>query len=80
MVFAHQHSVLGNVITAGKSGITVLKEKCDICDTMHYTYALLTQHVYFTPAIAVTFHYQYEKTDVKLIQLIISSGRAPPIS
>ncbi len=80
MVFAHQHYKQGNVITAGKSGVTILKEKCDVCDAMHHTHMLLTQHVYFTPAIAITFHYQYKKADVKLIQLILASGRAPPIS
>jgi len=79
MVFAHQH-YKGNNISSSKSTNPVLKERCDVCDAMHHTHMLISQHVYFTPAIAVLCHYQYKKADVKLIQLVLASGRAPPVS
>ena len=80
MVFAHQHYKQGTIISASKSGLPILKEKCNVCDAMHHTAALLTQHVYFTPIAAVKCHYQYKKSDVKLIQLVLASGRAPPVA
>ena len=80
MVFAHQHYKHGNIISATKSGLPVFKEKCNVCDAMHHTSMLLTQHVYFTPIVALKCHYQYKKSDVALIQLVLASGRAPPVS
>jgi len=79
MVLAHQHYKQG-AISASKSNQPTLKEKCSVCDAMHHTSALLTQHVYFTPIATIKCHYQYKKSDVILIQLVLSSGRAPPVS
>lgn len=79
MVFAHQHYKQGVLVSATKTNVHVLKEKCDVCDVMHHTHMMLTQHVYFTPAVAVIFHYQLRQSDVKFIQLIIAAGRAPPV-
>jgi hypothetical protein len=80
MVFAHTHYKQGSIISSSKLGLTVLKEKCDVCDAMHHTSMLLIQHVYFTPAVAVNFHYQYTQADITFIQLILASGRAPPVN
>jgi hypothetical protein len=79
MVFAHQHKV-GSDFSNSKTTTQVLKERCDVCDAMHHTHMLLTQHVYFTPVVAVLCHYQEKRSDVTLIQLVIAAGRAPPIS
>jgi hypothetical protein len=79
MVFAHQHYKQENAISASKT-TPVLKEKCDICDVMHHTHMLLSQHVYFTPAVTVLCHYQDKQSHVILIQLVLAAGRAPPVS
>ncbi|MBE9668297.1 hypothetical protein [Mucilaginibacter boryungensis] len=78
LAFTHTHYKQGSIATSTKSGLPVLKEKCDVCAVMHHSHMLLTQHVYFTPAIAVLCHYQYKKSDITLIQLVLASGRAPP--
>ena len=79
MIFTHTHYKQGNIITSTKAGLPVLKDKCDVCDVMHHTHMLLSQHVYFTPVVAVLCHYQYKKSNVTLIQLVLASGRAPPV-
>jgi len=79
MVFAHQHYKHG-AISISKSNQPTLKEKCNVCDAMHHTSMLLTQHVYFTPITAIKCHYQYKKSDLTLIQLVLASGRAPPVA
>lgn len=79
MVFAHTHYKQGSIVTSTKAGLPILKEKCDVCAVMHHTHMMLTQQVYFTPAVAVLCHYQDKKSDVTLIQLVLASGRAPPV-
>jgi hypothetical protein len=80
MVYAHTHYKQGNVVSTEKNHLTVLKEKCDICDVMHHTHMLLTQHIYFTPSVAVLCQYQDKTADITLIQLVLASGRAPPVA
>lgn len=79
MVYAHTHYKHGSIVVTVKSNIPVIKEKCDICDVMHHSHMLLEQHVYFSPAVAVQCHYQSQQSDVILIQLVLASGRAPPV-
>ncbi|GAB3923535.1 hypothetical protein [Mucilaginibacter myungsuensis] len=79
IVFSHTHYRIGKVITAPKSATATVKEKCDICDVMHHTHAEIVEHAYFTPVAAILCHYTFKQTDVKLIQLVLASGRAPPV-
>lgn len=80
MVYAHQHYKHSSYLSINKSHTPVLKENCNVCDAMHHNYMVLTQHVYFVPVAAVLFHYQNSNPDLKFIQLILASGRAPPVS
>lgn len=81
MVFAHQHyKQQGTIVSVNKFHSPVFKENCAVCDVMHHTHMLLTQHVYFAPAVVAICHYQYKQYDLKFIQLILASGRAPPVS
>jgi hypothetical protein len=80
MVFAHTHYKHGGIAVTVKCSLPVVKEKCDICDTMHHTHMLLNQHVYFTPAVAVKCHYQFRQSNAILIQIVLASGRAPPVA
>ena len=80
MVLVHQHYKQGKIISVTKSNQPTVKEKCYVCDAMHHTTALLTQHVYFTPIVAIKCHYQFKKSDITLIQLVLASGRAPPVA
>lgn len=80
MVYAHQHYKQGTHISVNKSHTPVLKENCNVCDVMHHNHMLLTQHVYFTPVVTTLCHYQSHAYNLKFIQLVLASGRAPPVS
>lgn len=79
MVFAHQHYRQETSLSLNKFHIPVLKENCAVCDVMHHTHMLLSQQVYVKPAIVLTFNYLDRKWDVTYIQLVLASGRAPPV-
>lgn len=81
-VFTHTHTKQANDISLVKSSATnaTVKEKCDICDAMHHTHAVLSHHVYFAPPVVVACHYQVKQSDVSLIQIVLAAGRAPPVA
>lgn len=78
VVFSHTHYKIGKLITTPKSASVTVKEKCDICEVMQHTHAEVVEHAYFTPVAASLCHYTFKQSDVKLIQLVLASGRAPP--
>ena len=80
MVYAHTHLKQGHAFSVCNSHTKVLKEKCDICDVMHNNHMLITQHVYFAPAVAIIYHYTFKASGITPIQLIIAAGRAPPVA
>lgn len=79
LVFSHTHKQ-GSMVAVTKDHAPTFKERCDVCDAMHHTHMLVTQQVYFTPLVAVQCHYIFKPTGVQLIQLVLASGRAPPVA
>ncbi|QKJ31805.1 hypothetical protein HQ865_19215 [Mucilaginibacter mali] len=79
LVFSHTHKQ-GSLVTVTKDHAPTFKERCDVCDVMHHTHMVLTHHVYFTPMVATLCHYQFKPSGVQLIQLVLASGRAPPMA
>ncbi|PAW92505.1 hypothetical protein CKK33_02930 [Mucilaginibacter sp. MD40] len=84
MVYAHQHHVNKQshmeADAGGKhhSSSQVLKEKCEICDSMHHSFMELVkpQFAFYNANAGQAYLlqlYQFES-----IGLILSSGRAPP--
>lgn len=84
MVYAHQHNYVnytGKIYNTSKSiPQQTVTEKCSLCDVMLHNAMVASVHVYFAP-VAVTGHvynkFEYSFTS---IQLILSCGRAPPLS
>ena len=82
MLFAHQHKVskyeLGSHSRPYQQTVT---EKCSLCDAMHFNTMVVNEHppvVHLLPAT----HYDHKavtRTFVSL-SLILSPGRAPPVS
>lgn len=84
MVYSHQHHItVGKVkpysISKNKTQTTVT-EKCELCDVMHHNVMVTSVQVYFTPAIATSYVFKGFEYNFTSIQLILSSGRAPPVS
>ncbi|WP_428328252.1 hypothetical protein [Mucilaginibacter sp.] len=83
MVYAHQHNITASTgkvirITQNSSHQTV-SEKCALCDAMHHTAMVAASNVYFTATVVAnhvfrTFEYKFTS-----IQLVLASGRAPPV-
>ncbi|QXV66380.1 hypothetical protein FPZ42_04580 [Mucilaginibacter achroorhodeus] len=84
MVFAHQHHVNKHVHQLSQSDKhnpdkQILKEKCEVCDSMHHDFMEL-----FKPQFALHFSktdrvYTFKQYHFQSIGLILASGRAPPV-
>jgi hypothetical protein len=79
MVYAHQHLVKYHVHQTAANQQTVT-EKCQLCDVMHQNNMTLTEHHYFSPVVSTYHFYTPGQYDFVSIALILSSGRAPPVS
>jgi len=86
MVCMHQHNVLkkgGVVFHISKNQpkpATIVQEKCYMCDAMHHNAVTLTQQTYFSPAVVTGHVFKVGDYDFISIALILSSGRAPPVT
>jgi hypothetical protein len=84
MVYAHQHNITKTTHTHTtqddkNSSKQSVKEKCELCDSMHHNTMELASQVNYTPAISVDHVYITFEYDFKSIALILSSGRGPPV-
>ncbi|HWD90178.1 MAG TPA: hypothetical protein VG367_18750 [Mucilaginibacter sp.] len=78
-VYAHQHKTFAQV-TRAAHGASV-NEKCQLCDAMHHSSMIKHSVPIFTTPVAVAAHiYKQGKYDFVSIALILSAGRAPPLS
>jgi len=78
-VYAHRHNGFGNTTRATHG--TIVVEKCQLCDAMHHSSMNRHAPPVFTAPVAVADHiYKQGKYDFISISLILSSGRAPPLS
>ncbi|MBS1500419.1 MAG: hypothetical protein JST32_00050 [Bacteroidetes bacterium] len=78
-VYAHQHKTFPAIAKASHHG-TSLTEKCQLCDAMHHTSAV--QNVFhYTAVVTVTERIFIPHTHSFVsISLILTTGRAPPVS
>jgi hypothetical protein len=85
MVYAHQHNIAIGAskpysISKNISQQTVVKEKCYLCDAMHHNFMVTAAHIYFNPVTIAGHVFKSVQYSFTSIQLILSGGRAPPIS
>ena len=79
MICAHQHLVKYSTHQTSTNQQTVT-EKCQLCDAMHHNSMMIDHHHYFNPVVSADHFYTPGKYDFVSIALILSSGRAPPVS
>ncbi|MGZ3777257.1 MAG: hypothetical protein ACXVI9_06600 [Mucilaginibacter sp.] len=77
-VYAHQHKTRAHVTRAAHS--TVLTEKCQLCDAMHHNSMIQHSPTVFNAKVVTDHVYKQCTYDFVSIALILSAGRAPPIS
>jgi hypothetical protein len=77
-IYAHQHKTarLTNAPVHGQ----VLTEKCQLCDAMHHNSMIKHSTTVFTPIAVANHFFKQGKYDFVSFALILSSGRAPPVS
>jgi len=82
MVYAHTHLVKSSSYVTHKTSQNqqTVTEKCQLCDAMHHNGMVTNNHQYFTPAVAADHFYKQGQYDFVSIALILSAGRAPPLS
>jgi len=78
-IYGHQHKTLGGFVKAPAHG-QVLTEKCQLCDAMHHNSMIKHSTAVFIPIAVTNYFYKQGKYDFVSIALILSSGRAPPVS
>jgi hypothetical protein len=80
MAFSHQHKGSSRSYTYKNSGVTIVKEKCNVCDMMHHTHMMIHQ-ITLQPVFYVLSATLYNRVhNYKGISLILSAGRSPPVS
>jgi hypothetical protein len=84
MVFSHQHNNTKSVIQTYNisKNITLptVKEKCYLCDVMNHNTMVVAAQVYLDPVTVAGHVFENVKYSFTSIQLILSGGRAPPLS
>jgi len=83
MVYAHQHPVSAGEGKVSESAKTsphqILKEKCYLCDVMHHNAMDITTQMFSSPITVAVHVFKSNEYSFTSIQLILSSGRAPPL-
>ena len=82
IVYSHQHHTSGPAVTKAshQSSRQTISEKCQLCDAMHFNHMALMPQVY-AQAEQVSYHlFATGCYDFVSISLILSTGRAPPVS
>ena len=84
MVYAHQHKVIN--VNAVSHNIyknfpqKTVSEKCYMCDVMHHNSMVAMSYTYLNAVIVAGHVFKSFEYNFTSIQLILSGGRAPPIS
>src|ERR1700758_2323754 len=77
-IYGHQHK-MSRLVKSPVHGV-VVTEKCQLCDAMHHNSMIRHTPTIFTPTVFTDHLYKPGKYDFVSIALILSSGRAPPVS
>ncbi len=84
-VYIHQHKIIAgsgprSYHHNASQPRTTVQENCSLCDAMHHTNAVIDQQVYVSPNLITQHFYKAYNYDFVSIALILSAGRAPPVS
>lgn len=81
ILYSHQHK-FNNTRSHFKhhTAQQTVTEKCQLCDAMHHNTMVVGSHYYAVPV--VVSHYDYKAVTYTFVSLslILSTGRAPPVS
>jgi hypothetical protein len=86
MVGIHQHNaLLKSQVTYSQSkhlpgAVHTIQEKCYFCDAMHHNAMDIAHQTYFCPAVVTGHVYKAGDYNFVSIALILSAGRAPPVT
>jgi len=84
MVYAHQHNIVKNTVKSSCFPKNIpqqtVSEKCYLCDVMHHNAMVTNTQVYLNPVAVAGHVFKNVAYSFTSIQLILSGGRAPPLS
>jgi len=84
MIYAHQHNIgysTDKIYNVSKNiPHQTVTEKCYLCDVMHHNAMVASHQVYFNPSVVAGHVFKSFQYSFTSIQLILSCGRAPPLS
>ena len=86
MVYAHQHNQVKNIHASANhdcknSQHTIVKEKCELCDSMHHNaMELASNPTYHAALVGTNRIYKPSEYSFTSIALILAAGRAPPFA
>ncbi|MDB5131651.1 MAG: hypothetical protein JWR02_1400 [Mucilaginibacter sp.] len=84
MIYAHQHNITANI--PSKYSIsknlpqTIVTDKCALCDAMHHNMMVKAASAYFADVKTTGYIFKSCVYNFTSISLILSGGRAPPVS
>ena len=79
-VYTHYHRTYKTTANVTHNHTTV-SENCQLCDVMHHNNNMLrVDHHYTIPVTSSAYIYKQGHYDFVSIALILSAGRAPPVS
>jgi hypothetical protein len=81
-VYAHYHATRKYSASTSRDvqSRTTVSEKCQLCDAMHHNTMTQQTQSFFAPIASSDYIYKPGQYDFVSIALILSAGRAPPIS
>jgi hypothetical protein len=81
-VYAHYHKA-SKVISHTSSNShakTSVSEKCQLCDAMHHNNMARDIYGFIMPIVSADYFYQQGHYNFVSVSLVLSAGRAPPLS
>jgi len=83
IVYTHQHKavngIVKTVILKHQHPQQTVQEKCNLCDAMHHTHAVINNALSVTHQLAVPHVYKAHEYGFISFSLVLASGRAPPV-
>jgi hypothetical protein len=84
MVYSHQHNTNPASVKTHSLSKDIrqqtIKEKCYLCDVMNHNTMVINTQVHLSPVTVACHFFKSVPYNFTSIQLILSGGRAPPIS
>jgi len=83
MVYVHQHKLIkasGTYAVSHHQSKQTVSEKCQLCDAMHHNSMVVTSYAFFNDAAVTNYIYQSPVYNFTSLALILSGGRAPPLT